>query len=153
MRLLAVIAATLLIAAGSAVTAARAARVVVIKVKSVGIAGTYTVKDVTPKGPSKGDRYFGRDHLVNTAPQFGRKVGAVVGTDWSTLTLTGAKTGCVNGVAELPGGTIRFEGCGRLGVNVPVPVTGGSGAYAGARGTTVAGPGTSPINTYRLTLP
>jgi hypothetical protein len=153
MRRVAVIAVSFVIASGVVVPAASASRVLVIKVRSVPIAGTYTAKDVSPKGPSKGDRYSGRDTLLNAVQQFGRRSGAAVGTDRSTLALTGTTTGCVTGVANLPGGTILFKGCGHLGVNVPTPVVGGTGAFAGARGTTVAGPGNTPLNTYRLTLP
>jgi hypothetical protein len=132
--------------------AASASHVRVIRLKSVTVSGT--VKDVPPKGPSKGDRYAGQDTLVNLVEQFGRKAGAVVGTDSSTLTLTSKNSGCIAGFARLPGGTITIKGCtARLGVNIPIPVSGGTGVFTGARGTLTAGPGTSPTNTYRLTLP
>jgi hypothetical protein len=126
-------------------------RVLVIRVQSVTILST--VNDVSPKGLSKGDRYIGRDKLINVVPQFGQKAGAVVGTDISTLTLTSRTTGTLTGTASVPGGTILFRGVGHLGVNIPAPIVGGTGAFAGARGTVTAGAGNSPINTYRLSLP
>lgn len=151
MRHLAGIATLFVITSGVFAATASARHLVVIKVKSLTLVGT--VKDVPPKGLSKGDRYTGQDKLVNLIEQFGRKAGALIGTDSSTLTLTGATTGCVTGVAKLPGGTISIKGCARLGVGVPIPVVGGTGAFAGARGTMTAGPGNSPPNTYRLSLP
>lgn len=144
-------AALLVITAGFLAPVASARHTLVIRLKSVSVGGT--AKDAPPKGPSKGDRYTGRDRLTNLVGQFGRPTGAVVGTDSSTLTLTSPTSGCVTGAANVPGGTILIKGCGHLGVNIPIPVIGGTGAFHGARGTMVAGPGNSPTNTYRLTLP
>ena len=59
----------------------------------------------------------------------------------------------VMGVVSLPGGTIVYRGEGSLGSSKPIPVVGGTGRFAGARGTLAVGGGTSPLNTYRLTLP
>jgi hypothetical protein len=147
-------AATGLLAIACAVLTAPASagHVLVIRLKSVTV--HVTVKDVPPKGPSKGDRYSGQDRLLNLVEQFGQNAGAVVGTDSSTLTLRSSNSGCISGVARLPGGTISIKGCSaRLGVNIPIPVSGATGAFTGARGTLTAGPGNSPTNTYRLTLP
>ena len=127
------------------------ASTVVIKVKSVSTSGV--LHDRPPKGLSKGDVYAGRDNLTNVVPQFGKPVGAVVGSDQSTLTLTSATTGRVTGIARFPGGTVTFSGQGKLGANARLSVVGGTGRYAGARGTLITGSGDSPLNTYRLALP
>jgi len=150
--LLAASAVVLLVAAGR--PGAGDARVLlVIKVKSITISGTHY--DRPPKGLSEGDKFVGRSRLLNAARQFGKPIGAVVGSDYSVLTLTSSTAGTVSGTARLPGGTISFKGAGRLstGASPPIPVVGGTGRYDHARGTVVVGPGNAPLNTYRLTLP
>jgi hypothetical protein len=152
MRVLSSVLAVLVFAAASP-TAGVARTVLVIRVKSITISGTHF--DASPKGFSKGDQFVGRSRLRNAARQFGKPVGAVVGSDYSVLTLTSSTTATVFGVARLPGGTLRFKGGGHLsnGPSPPIPLIGGTGRYAGARGTVVVGPGNTPLNTYRLTLP
>ena len=149
-RALATVACLALLCAASAPAAAHD-RSIVIRLKSISVSGS--VKDKPPKGLSKGDVYTGRSRLLNVVPQFGKGTGAPVGSDVSTLTLTSRTTGIVSGVAALPGGTLRFQGKGRIASNDPIPVTGGTGRFAGAHGTLVSGSGSSPLNTYRLTLP
>jgi len=134
-----------------AATPAAVSKTLVIRLKSIAIAST--VHDVPPKGISKGDAYVGRFRLLNVVPQFGRPAGAAVGKERSTLTLTTRTNGVVTGAVVLPGGTIRYRGAGRLGSDAPIPVVGGTGRFAGARGTLIIGKGNSPLNTYRLTLP
>ena len=97
--------------------------------------------------------YIGRFRLLNVVPQFGRRAGEAVGTERSTLTLTSSTAAVIHGVVALPGGTIVYSGRGRLGSSAPIPVVGGTGTFAHARGTLAVGSGTSPLNTYRLTLP
>jgi hypothetical protein len=123
----------------------------VIRLKSVTL--TTSREDVGPKGPSRGDTYTGRFRLLNVVAQFGREAGVAVGTERSTLVLTSNTTAVVHGVVALPGGTIVYGGKGRLGSSAPIPVIGGTGAFARARGTLTVGIGNSPLNTYRLTLP
>jgi hypothetical protein len=123
----------------------------VIRLRSVTVAPS--IKDLPPKGPSKGDVYSGRFVLLNVVPQFGRKAGAVVGTERESLTITSRTAAVIHGVVTFPGGTIVYGGRGRLGSNAPIPVTRGTGRFAGAHGTLTVGPGKSPLNTYRLTLP
>lgn len=141
-----------LLIAGAASAPAASARetTVVIRVKSVPVSGI--LHDHAPKGLSKGDVYTGRDRLINAVPQFGKKAGAVVGSDRSTLTLTSPTIGLLTGVARFPGGTITFKGKGRLGSSTRIPVVGGTGRFAGARGSMTVGSGYSPINTYRVSL-
>jgi hypothetical protein len=129
-----------------------AADTVVITVRSF---TTYAVtQDKAPKGESnKGDRIVLRSRLTNAKAQFDKPRGAVVGSDHGTITFTNKTRIVVEGVAELPGGTIRFRGAGTFGENEPIPVVGGTGRFSGARGTLTVGEGETPLNTYRLTLP
>ena len=67
--------------------------------------------------------------------------------------MLGATTTRSVGVAKLPGGTIRFRGSGKLTRRVSLAVVGGTGDYAGARGTlVVARSGNTTYNTYTLKL-
>jgi len=142
-------------ATGRGVLAAAApaadAGTVVLRLKSVTL--TTSLKDVPPRGPSRGDVYSGRFRLLNAVAQLGRKAGAAVGSERSALTLTSGTRGVIAGVVTLPGGTIAYEGRGRLGSRTPIPVVRGTGRFSGVHGTLTVGNGASPLNTYRLTLP
>ena len=122
-----------------------------IQVKSVEAGAS--ADDKPPKGPSRGDRLLARSRLLNVARQFGKPAGALVGRDQALMTLTSGRAGRVAGIATLPGGTIRFGGAIRLDAAQSIPVIGGTGRYAKARGTLFVGDGDSPINTYHLRLP
>jgi hypothetical protein len=141
-----VLLALALLAAASFASSAAAAKLT-IKVTSVAISVKPT--DVAPKGASKGDTVEYRDKLLNAK-------GAVVGSDRGTMTFTSAHTATFAGVAVLPGGTVRLAG--KL-ISLPnrsfaIPVTGGTGRYAKARGYVVVGPGGKRApNTYTLTVP
>jgi hypothetical protein len=126
-------------------------QLLVIQVRSVDAGAS--ADDKPPKGPSKGDRLLARSRLVNVAKQFGRPAGALVGRDQAIMALTSSRAGTVAGIARLPGGTIRFGGAIRLDVSGSIPVIGGTGRYAKARGTLIVGDGDSPLNTYHLRLP
>jgi hypothetical protein len=114
--------------------------------------------DRAPKGkPSKGDVVQERTTLSNAVPQFGRKKGAVVGSDIVNHTLTAVGPPpkvSLKLTAKLPGGTIRATGSG---VSPTIKVVGGTGAFANARGTLEVrdhnGPRPGVLNTYRLQLP
>jgi hypothetical protein len=136
-------------ATGATVVSGAAPTSLVITVKSVSTATVPT--DKAPKGASKGDRVLMRDRLVNVAKQFGKPAGAVVGRDEGVLILTSASSGTFDGVATLPGGTIRLHGVIRDGIET-YSVAGGTGKYAHARGTITVGSGKSPLNTYHLRL-
>jgi hypothetical protein len=126
----------------------------VITVKSVTVSSVH--HEAAPKGTSKGDRYILRSQLRNVSRQFSKPAGAVVGRDSYTLTFTSATSWLMAGMTMLPGGTIRWSGQGRFRndqLEGPLTVTGGSGAFAGARGTITGTSGATSINTYRLTLP
>jgi hypothetical protein len=133
---------------------ARQARTLTIKVKSVQVFAKPI--DLAPKGTSKGDTVQSRDRLENLVAQFGRNKGAVVGSDRGTMTFTGAHTAKFVGSAVLPDGTLTLNGVVKaIAANVlSIPVTGGTGKYAGAHGYLLIGPGSKQAeNVYALTLP
>lgn len=90
--------------------------------------------------PRPGDRVFLKDGLYAWK---GAKRGARVGSVDSTLTFMstfGARgaTVEVSGQMFLHGGSLRVEGIGRVGPGpnrFTLPIVGGTGSYAGARGT------------------
>jgi hypothetical protein len=136
-----------------AVAPAAQAEKLTIAVTSVVISSRQT--DVVPKGTSKGDTIAMRDRLVNAKAQFGKKKGAVVGSDHGTMTFTGAHTARFSGTAVLPGGTLRLDGKVVPVTNgLVIPIIAGTGRFAKAKGFVVVGHGdkTAP-NTYVLTLP
>src|SRR3954469_22263385 len=73
-----------------------------------------TPVDVKPKGASAGDKVIQRNRLVNTVRQFGKVKGSHVGSDEGTVTFTSPHTERYNGIARLPGGTLRVRGDVRL---------------------------------------
>jgi hypothetical protein len=133
--------------------AAAAERTVVIRLTS--ITTSLTPHDVAPAGLSTGDRYVARSRLLNLVAQFGRPKGAVVGGDRGTLTVVSRTAARSVGVATLPGGTISFRGTSRIGPRLSIPVVGGTGDYAHARGSLVVSQSRSgtTYNTYTLKLP
>jgi hypothetical protein len=146
------LAPVLVLAVAAPAPAARDAETLVIKLKSVTISSR--VDDRAPKGPSRGDVMRGRSRLLNDVAQLGSKAGAAVGGDTFTITLSSPTAGAVDAVVSLPGGTLRVKGAGSLTGATRFPVIGGTGRFAGARGTcAVAGSGDATLNTYRVTLP
>ena len=110
--------------------------------------------DKSPKGPSAGDTYVTTSRLVNAVAQFGRKKGAVVGTDRATTTFSAVRSARIAGTATLPGGTLTVRG--RLKEQADstfvAPVVSGTGAFKGARGTvTINGTDKRASNVYKLT--
>lgn len=113
----------------------------------------------TPKRASPGDWIAETDRLINLIAQFGKRRGAIVGNDRATFTNHGSGVLTVDGAATFPGGTILFRGrvtTRKDGTEV-LPVAGGTGHFAGARGTLTIGQIRSDervaLNIYRLTLP
>jgi hypothetical protein len=116
------------------------------------------VTDKTPKGvPSAGDVVRETTTLKNAVRQFGKAKGAVVGSDVAVYTFVSSTAANMKVTVKLPGGTLR--GTARLeGTTLPkLKVVGGTGAFAGARGTGVVAPAPAGVkgvlNTYRLRLP
>jgi len=149
MRCVCVLAASLFLM--SAPAPAAVSKTLVIRLKSVTVSSSGV--DKSPKGLSRGDVIHARFRLLNAAPQFGRKVGVAVGKERSTYTFLSATHVTLRGTVTLPGGTIRYGGHAAVGSSAPVPVVGGTGRFAGARGRLVVGEGNSPLNTYYLTVP
>jgi Dirigent-like protein len=138
-------------------TASRTASNASMTIRLISVPGrTTVVRDLPPNGsPSKGDVYRGTSILRNEVAQFGRPKGARVGTDSYTITFTSPTRGQIKITVKLPGGTLRAEGRTSLTGSADVSVVGGTGAFAGARGTAQArdlANGTSR-NVYRLRLP
>jgi hypothetical protein len=124
-------------------------------IRLVSITTAYEPRDVAPAGASAGDSFFSASRLQNAVAQFGRAKGAVVGSDRGTARFVSATEASVTGVATLPGGSLWFRGRIKEGRVELVPVVGGSGRFARARGTlaiTYLGrPGTA-LNVYTVTL-
>jgi hypothetical protein len=137
-------------------------RVVVITVKSVQTDAVVVV-DAPPKGINAGkfsarDVVVERDNLFNRVRQLGRGAGAKVGTDQVRVTFVNSRTANAVGSATFPGGTVRFKGrISAEGSTSSLTVTGGTGKYAGARGSVTEPASDSDpknaTNTYHLLLP
>jgi hypothetical protein len=144
----------LAVVTAAAFAPAAAAKKVTIALTSVSISAKQN--DVAPKGTSKGDTIVYRDRLLNAKAQFGRAKGASVGADRGTMTFTSPHAARFSGVAVLPGGTLTLEGrvIALPNRSLAIPVTGGTGDFAKAKGYVLVGPGTKrALNTYTLTLP
>jgi hypothetical protein len=115
------------------------------------------VKDLPPKNKrSVGDVFWAHSSLTNRRPQLGRRSGAIAGVDYARFTVLSAHTLLVNVKAVLAGGAIRSKGRvdDRTQSDV-IPVVGGTGRYAGARGSLLNRQldQAVAINVYRLRFP
>jgi Dirigent-like protein len=105
-----------------------------------------------------GDKVRAKNSLRNAVAQFGRPRGALVGSDVETITVTSVMPtrARVTVVVTLPGGTLRVAGP-ITSSNLVLPVIGGTGDFAGARGTSevksLDADGDPALNVYRLRLP
>ena len=80
---------------------------------------------------------------------------ATMGSMRYSFTMLTPATAAVDTITTLRDGTIRATGV-KVAIAKPaltVTITGGTGRYAGARGTLTFGPMTTQRNVYRLTLP
>jgi hypothetical protein len=117
------------------------------------------LRDSPPKNqPTVGDKIWAKSILRNAVAQFGRRQGAVVGSDMGVITVTSVKPlrGRIKITVTLPRGTLRVAG------NVTAsfqgaPVVSGTGDFAGARGSVevrnLEPDGDPALNVYRLRLP
>jgi dirigent-like protein len=149
---LALAAAVLVCASASSARSERA-----MTIRLVSVATSARPVDKPPAGPSKGDQIIETSRLSNAVSQFGKAKGAVVGHDKATLTILSPTALTLDGVATLPGGTIAIRGpvessSGRV---TTIPVKGGTGRYAHARGSVVLTQldTNRALNVYRLSLP
>lgn len=124
--------------------------------------GSTWVRDVAPRTMrtgqySEGDTIGSAGILRNALAQFGKPKGAVVGSDRSILTVTSPTRALIHAQAKLPGGSLRIEGrfTFRTTKAIVLPVVDGSGAFAGARGSTTITQlsGQRALNVVRLRLP
>ncbi|HEY3921624.1 MAG TPA: hypothetical protein VGL76_05865 [Gaiellaceae bacterium] len=115
--------------------------------------------DTAPKGKAnKGDSIDFKDLLLaTTANELGKAKGKPVAYDAGTVVYTSASAQSIKGVTTFPKiGTITFEGqmVQAKDGTVHVPITKGTGSFAGVKGTLIIGTGDQKApNTYRLTLP
>ena len=130
------------------------ARSIEIRLTSINISSREV--DKLPNGPSVGDQFLQTNRLRNRVAQFGKPAGAVVGRDRATLTLVAPSGIRVEGVVYLPGGTLTLRGLLRVvsKTTVSAAVVGGTGRFAGARGTSLVSDegARRALNVYRLTL-
>ncbi len=122
-------------------------------------------ESVTDKAPkelargvaSRGDVIRGASVLRNAVRQFGKPSGAIVGRDSYSFTFVSPTEAVIAVRVVLPGGTLIARGRMRVsqGDRIVITVTGGTGKFAGARGTGEAralSPNES-LNVYRLRFP
>lgn len=130
-----------------------------VTIRLLAVNGTLkVVTDKVPKNrPSKGDVVEERTTLKNAVRQFGKPKGAVVGSDVGRYIFTSATTASIKLTVKLPGGTLRCTSRVTATAETPLKVVGGTGAFAGARGTGAITPAPAALkgayNTYRLQLP
>jgi hypothetical protein len=142
--------------------AARTDRALTINLKSVETAASAV--DQAPKQMaagkfSSGDILVIRDNLFNRVAQLGRPAGAKVGADRSVLTFVSGTAANLVGSASFPSGSLWFKGrvAPEASGTLSMRITGGSGEFAGARGTVTEPASDSDpsnaSNTYHLILP
>ena len=125
-----------------------------------------TVQHAYPPATEVGDRFDSSLVLVNPkhVRQFGLAGKAKVGTMSFSYTIRSQcrafEPACrsradIQTTSTLPGGTIdaAAKDVTIATPRIVVPVTGGTGRYAGAHGTLTMGPASTQTNVYRLELP
>jgi Dirigent-like protein len=147
--------------AGSAALPAQGAReagAVSMRFRLLSTPTGFRLVDREPKGvESKGDVLYVKAVLRNWSAQFHRPENAVVGSDsWVLTALASPGWSLVKATVKLPGGTLRLQGRAHVSSYVRfVPVVGGTGRFANARGTVRVQERASlpSLNDYRLRLP
>ena len=125
-------------------------------IRVISVATAVKTHDAPPKGPSKGDYVVIDDKLTNQVAQFGKKKGALVGTDHAVERNVGSNRVVVDGIARLPGGTIHFKGELKIDSNgvAAVKVVGGTGDFQAAKGTVaiknLTKDGKTALNVYSI---
>jgi hypothetical protein len=118
-----------------------------VKLQVTSVTTQASAHDTPPKGKvNAGDRIAFRDMLLNRRPLFGRKKGKAVAHDVGTMVYTSAVDPTIDVVVTFEGiGTIHYHGLfvPRSDGTTVIPVTGGTGAFAGATGTVTLGKGTT----------
>ena len=128
-------------------------------IRLVSITTAESSVDLKPKGKANpGDHETFASRLLNQRPQFGKKKGAVVGSDSGSLRVTSTMIPLFVTTARLPGGTILVRGTLKPIGNgaYRIAVVGGTGVFALVRGTLTILKPTNPktaVNVYRLIYP
>jgi dirigent-like protein len=137
-------------------TQAEATRSGVMTIRLLSRVSSSRVVDRAPKHAwNKGDVVYIRSALRNQVAQFGKPKGALVGHDYAVDTFLSATRAKVTVQVTLPGGTLIVRGQVSQATSGGVlPVVGGTGRFAHARGTcSVRDRNRYSINVYRLQLP
>jgi len=111
-----------------------------------------------------GDTSVSSLKLVTLTAQLGRPAGATLGTMRFSYTIrkqctsfgkTCIATADFETVTTLPGGTVIANGkaVSIAQPSITIPVAGGTGRFAGARGTVTISPSSTKTSTYNLSLP
>lgn len=147
---------------GIAVSASAAPRTTSesLTIRLISTRGDVRHVDLAPKGrPNRGDTLTVTTSLMNDVPQFGRPRGALVGSDVIFIRFLSPKTWLTTFTVHLPGGTMKARipvvANSRDRATISIPVTGGTGRFAGARGVLFSTDVNSDLalNVYRLRLP
>jgi hypothetical protein len=154
--LLAALSLVLALPAAASHTAAATSFTIRVYVKEI----TRSIRDVPPKTLAlgvytKGDTIRGTEILRNAARQFGKPIGATVGSDRYAIVTVASYRLSVDFVTRFPGGTLRAHGVGEKGSQPRLPIVGGTGRYAGATGS-IEGrhlANGQKLNVYRLQVP
>src|SRR5947207_5008506 len=129
---------------------------------TLGIIQHGTTRTAHPPLGDEGDVFTTTLLLTNTAAALGKPARSSVGAmtfqyvlhgKCSTESCAGA-TADIVAISRLPGGTITASQ-NRVKLGRPpilVPITKGTGAFAGATGMLAVGAASSPINTYKINL-
>jgi hypothetical protein len=142
---------------------AQAVRTAHSQTLTLGITQHGTVRTPHPPEGDAGDVFTTTLFLSNTVAALGKPAKASVGGmtfqyvlhgKCSTESCAGA-TADIIAISRLPGGTITASEDGvKLGKPpIVIPITKGTGVFAGAKGTLSVGAESRPINTYKLRLP
>lgn len=126
-------------------------------IRLVSVTTSARTTDRPPKGASAGDTVHETSTLLNQVAQFGKPARAVIGSDRAVQRLRlNPRSTTIDGVATLPGGTLRFRGRVTRSAQggLVIPVVSGTGRYLGAQGAlwiVASSSAGQALNVYRLT--
>jgi hypothetical protein len=143
--------------ASAALFATPGAQAATVKIELTSVTTVLQQHDTKPKGKeNKGDSIDFKDLLLNRVEQFGKAKGQAVAYDVGHLVYRSATDRRIKVTATFPGvGTITYVGDFKSDSSptTVVHITGGTGAFKGARGTVTIGPGSKAANIYVVTVP
>ncbi len=143
--------------ASAALVVAASAQAATVKIQLTSQTTLIQTHDTKPKGKvNKGDSIDFKDLLYNRVAQFGKKKGQPVAYDVGRIVYRSLTDRRITVTATFPGvGTISYVGdfTNNSGSTTVVHITGGTGAFKGAKGTVTIGPGAKAANIYVVTVP